>query len=105
MSTFRDEVLGLVARVPEGAVVTYGQLAAMVGRPRAARAVGQIMRQGGVEGIPYHRVIKHDGSLCEGFEFAIPGLQRELLRAEGVPFTREGRVNVAACRWEGTTPA
>lgn len=69
-------------RIPAGRVATYGTVARLAGRPRAARAVGNIMRQGGQPGVPYHRVIAAGGRLG-GFGGA-PGLKRSLLVAEGL---------------------
>jgi methylated-DNA-[protein]-cysteine S-methyltransferase len=63
-------------------VTTYGTVAKLAGRARAARAVGNIMRQGGMSGLPYHRVVAAGGRLG-GFGGA-PGLKRSLLVAEGV---------------------
>ena len=90
----------LVRRIPEGSVCTYGLLASLLGRPRAARVIGTILsRCPASENAPCHRVIKHDGSLCgsEPFRF----VQFELLRREGVPFLPDGKVDVNACRWVG----
>lgn len=99
---FRQDIFALVARIPEGKVASYGQLSRMAGRPRSARIVGQIMaRYADGRVLPCQRVVKHNGGLCEGYEFGVMGLQRELLRVEGVPFTRDGRVDIAACRWDG----
>lgn len=99
---FKQDIFDLVARIPEGKVASYGQLSLMAGRPRSARIVGQIMsRYAGGRGLPCHRVIKSDGSLCEGYEFGVMGLQRELLRSEGVPFTADGRVDMKTARWNG----
>lgn len=100
---FKTDIFALVARIPAGKVASYGQLARMAGRPRSARVVGQIMaRYASGKGLPCHRVIRQDGTLCEEYEFGVMGLQRELLRAEGVPFTQDGRVDIAECRWDGT---
>lgn len=83
-------------------MATYGQLAALAGKPRAARAVGLCMRQCEVPGIPCHRVVFHDGSLCEGDSFGgMPALQRELLAAEGVLPGKDGRVDLKRYRWDG----
>lgn len=98
---FRDDIHRLVARIPEGKVASYGQLALLAGKPRAARIVGQIMSRAGGEGLPCHRVVKSDGSLCAEDTFGVYGLQRELLRSEGVSFRADGRVNMADCRWDG----
>lgn len=102
---FKQDIFDLVARIPEGKVATYGQLSLLAGRPRSARIVGQIMsRYAGGRGLPCHRVIRSDGSLPDAFSHEIPGLQRELLRSEGVPFVKDGRVDMKAARWDGVQP-
>ena len=84
---FRREVLETLARdVPWGEVVSYGELAAMAGRPRAARAVGSAMRNNPIPFvIPCHRVIAAGNKIggYGGGRNAI-ALKRELLAREGV---------------------
>ncbi len=64
MTPFQQAVLNEVARVPRGEVVTYGELARRIGKPRAARAVGQALGRNPVPiVVPCHRVIASDGSL------------------------------------------
>ena len=79
---FAFRVLSVVRRIPPGRVATYGDVAALAGRPRAARAVGNIMRGCGRPDVPCHRVIAAGGRLggYGGSEF----LKRSLLAAEGV---------------------
>ena len=60
---FREKVLGVVADIPKGGVLSYGEVAKLVGNLRAARAVGAIMRQNNDSRVPCHRVICSDGSL------------------------------------------
>ena len=79
---FRRRVLAAVCRIPAGRVATYGDVAAAAGRPRAWRAVGNIMRDCGDPRIPCHRVIGA-GGLLGGYGGHIH-LKRELLRAEGL---------------------
>jgi len=81
-SEFERRVLLVVRRIPAGRVATYGDIAALAGKPRAARAVGNIMRTARQPGIPYHRVIAAGGALG-GFGGNVQ-MKRELLRAEGV---------------------
>jgi methylated-DNA-[protein]-cysteine S-methyltransferase len=79
---FTRDVLGELARVPFGEVTTYGHLAAQVGRPRAARAVGTVMNRNPIPIVlPCHRVVGSTGSLV-GYA---GGLDRkeQLLRLEG----------------------
>lgn len=79
---FRDRVLAVVRRIPVGRVATYGDIAALAGRPRAARAVGNIMRNCGRPDVPCHRVVGAGGRLG-GYGGREP-LKRSLLAAEGV---------------------
>ena len=69
-------------RIPPGRVATYGDVAALAGSPRAARAVGNIMRECGDPGTPCHRVIAAGGALG-GYGGNIQ-LKRQLLQREGV---------------------
>ena len=79
---FQRRVLSAAKRIPPGRVATYGDLAALAGKPRAARAVGNIMRTAREPGVPYHRVIGAGGSLG-GYGGSLQ-IKRELLRAEGI---------------------
>lgn len=63
METFRERVLLVVASIPEGETLSYGEVARRAGSPGAARAVGNIMKRNTDKTIPCHRVIKSDGSL------------------------------------------
>jgi O-6-methylguanine DNA methyltransferase len=79
---FRQRVLFAVRRIPAGRVATYGDVAAAAGVPRAARAVGNIMKGCRVPGIPCHRVVAAGGRL--GGYGGNEGLKRALLSAEGL---------------------
>src|SRR5262249_29407286 len=81
--SFAARVVSVVRRIPPGRVATYGEVAALAGRPRAARAVGNIMRGCSLADVPCHRVIAAGGRLggYGGYE----ALKRSLLIAEGVP--------------------
>lgn len=82
MTEFGRRVLSIVRRIPAGRVATYGDVAALAGKPRASRAVGTIMRTSREPGVPYHRVIGA-GGLLGGYGGNLQ-MKRELLRAEGV---------------------
>jgi O-6-methylguanine DNA methyltransferase len=79
---FAMRVLSIVRRIPPGRVATYGDVAALAGRPRAARAVGNVMKGCARPDVPCHRVIAAGGRLggYGGNEI----LKRSLLVAEGV---------------------
>jgi methylated-DNA-[protein]-cysteine S-methyltransferase len=97
--TFRSKVLAAVRRIPPGRVATYGDVAAAAGRPRAARAVGNIMRECRSVAVPCHRVIAAGGQLG-GFGGNLQ-LKRELLRAEGVPVAGSRVREFKVRRWSG----
>ncbi len=94
--TFFQQVYALVCQVPRGRVVTYGQLATLLGVERGARAVGWALRALGAEqarAVPWHRVVGHGGRVSLGSSPA--GLeQHRRLRQEGVLFLH-GRVDLA----------
>jgi O-6-methylguanine DNA methyltransferase len=79
---FTAAVLSVVRRIPTGRVATYGDVAEMAGRPRAARAVGNIMRECRARDVPCHRVVGAGGALG-GYGGNIE-LKKSLLRAEGI---------------------
>jgi O-6-methylguanine DNA methyltransferase len=92
---FTTRVLAVVRRIPVGRVSTYGDVAKMAGKPRAARAVGNIMRDCGRADVPCHRVIAAGGRL--GGYGGNEALKRALLAAEGVPL-RGSRVVLKTSR-------
>ncbi|MEM6998185.1 MAG: MGMT family protein [Patescibacteria group bacterium] len=85
MSSFRSEVEAIVAQIPMGRVVTYGQIAIMVGKPRAARQVGGAAHFGDPN-LPWQRVVNARGGLASGY----PGgrkAHRQHLEQEGIIFS------------------
>jgi methylated-DNA-[protein]-cysteine S-methyltransferase len=96
MTPFERRVLTIVSRIPVGRVVTYGDVARLAGRPGAARAVGNIMRQADRPGLPYHRVVAAGGGLGGYTSLA---LKRSLLTAEGLTVTARRVVGFAKVRW------
>jgi O-6-methylguanine DNA methyltransferase len=97
---FRARVLTVVRRIPVGRVATYGDVAALAGRPGAARAVGNIMKGCGPD-VPAHRVIAAGGKI--GGYGGNETLKRALLMAEGVTVTRS-RVSLSGFRWHVRRP-
>jgi methylated-DNA-protein-cysteine methyltransferase-like protein len=95
---FRARVYGIVALIPAGRVATYGQIAAYLGNPLAARAVGEAMRNApGYLALPCHRVVNRQGGLSPAYAFG--GMQRALLEREGVPFRDNGTIDLKKCLW------
>ena len=95
MSSFFEQVYAIVEQIPYGKVVSYGKIARMLGRPRAAREVGWAMRCC-PEHLPWQRVVLKDGSVTGGVYAEIRKL---LLEAENVVFLPDGRVDMDVCRW------
>jgi methylated-DNA-protein-cysteine methyltransferase-like protein len=94
---FRVAVYALVRRIPPGQVATYGQVAALVGRARSARAVGGAMRRC-PDDVPWHRVVNAQGGISRRRRESGMLTQRIRLEQEGVRL-RRGRVPLARYRW------
>lgn len=95
-TAFRRRVMQACLRIPFGECRTYGHLAAEVGAPRAARAVGQVMRSNPLPiVVPCHRVVGADGRLAGFSATGGLALKERLLAHEGVALNR-GRVTVEA---------
>src|SRR5690554_568102 len=100
MDGFFNRVYQIVAEIPKGKVATYGQIAAMIGKPRSARVVGWAMHSAPREmNLPCHRVVNKAGSMGPGYIFG-PGLQRKLLKEEGVTFKANGCINMEKHLWD-----
>lgn len=95
-NNFRQRVEAVVAQIPAGRVMTYGQLAALCGNAAAARVVGGIAHFGDPL-LPWQRVVNKQGGLAAGY----PGgrsAHRRILEAEGVKIT-DDKVNVKELIW------
>ena len=95
--SFRDNVEELVASIPTGRVMTYGQLAALAGSPAAARIVGGIAHFGDPD-LPWHRVVNKQGGLASGY----PGgkaAHKVHLESEGVIVSDDFKVNINELIW------
>lgn len=97
-TTFRERVIAVVEAVPEGRVVTYGQVASLIGSPRAARQVGNALYRLRDDSVPWQRVVNAGGGLST-YRIGAGELQRALLEAEGVRFDAEGRIDLERYRW------
>lgn len=82
MKTFADRVRDIVRKIPKGKTMTYKEVAAKAGNPKAARAVGAIMRSNYDESIPCHRVVAQGGDL-RGYNRGGIERKREMLFEEG----------------------
>jgi methylated-DNA-protein-cysteine methyltransferase-like protein len=107
MSKFKDLIIGFIKKVPKKKVVSYGQVAAACGSPRAARQVGGILRAADVEKekIPWWRVINSKGEISiKGSWTATKELQADLLRKEGVEVSKDMKVDMERYRYVVGSP-
>ncbi len=95
--SFRERVEAIVAQIPRGRVMTYGQLAALCGNARAARIVGGIAHFGDPD-LPWQRVVNKQGGLAAGYPGGRQG-HRGVLETEGVNVTDDYRVDVQHLLW------
>lgn len=101
MTPFQQQVYALVCAIPRGRVLSYGDVAALVGRPRSARAVGGALSvmPDDLE-IPWWRVISGSGRISTSPIHHTAQIQRALLENEGVAFDASGRVDWDRYLWE-----
>jgi methylated-DNA-protein-cysteine methyltransferase related protein len=92
-------IIDTIKKIPKGRVASYGQIAQMAGLANGARQVVRVLHSSSEkEKLPWHRLLKKDGSIAlpagEGFE-----LQRQLLESEGVEVSPEGNVDLGRFGW------
>lgn len=97
-ANFRDRVYAIVAQIPKGKVMSYGQIAALCGSPRAARIVGGVAHFGDPD-LPWQRVVHKDGTLAAGYPGGVEG-HRQVLEGEGVNVSRDHKVDIRNLRWQ-----
>lgn len=102
---FRERVEMLVAQIPRGRVMTYGQLAALAGSAYAARIVGGIAHFGDPD-LPWQRVVNKQGGLASGYPGGREG-HKQVLEGEGIAVSDDYYVNVGELLWwpPGNEPA
>lgn len=96
---FRDRVHKLVAEIPKGRVMTYGQVAALCGAAWAAWEVGQIAHVGPKE-LPWQRVVNKQGGLARGYTWGGFEGHKRALEAEGIKVSDDFRVNLEKLIWQ-----
>ena len=97
MKSFSELVYDIVEQIPYGQVLSYGDIARIIGSPRAARQVGWAMRHC-PDHLPWQRVVMADGAITGG---AFAEMRKMLLEQEAVSFLADGRVDMKSCRWLG----
>lgn len=97
---FRQRIYALVAQIPKGRVMTYGQLAALAGSPMAARIVGGIAHYGDPD-LPWQRVVNKQGGLASGYPGGKAG-HKAHLESEGVIVSDDYKVDIDHLLWHPT---
>jgi methylated-DNA-protein-cysteine methyltransferase-like protein len=102
MTPFQERVYRVVSAIPSGTIASYGGVAALLGQPRAARAVGSALCDLPEESdVPWWRVVNRDGEISISCIHHGPRLQRVLLESEGVEFDESGRISWERFGWDG----
>ncbi|HEV7859289.1 MAG TPA: MGMT family protein [Pyrinomonadaceae bacterium] len=96
---YRERVFELVRRIPSGHVMTYGQIAEILGEGYTPRTVGFVMHSADEETTPWHRVINAQGACSTGRIVLPPDKQQRMLESEGVKFDARARCDLNRYRW------
>lgn len=101
MIPFTERVVRMIQQIPPGRVMTYGQVAAAAGNPRGARQIARVLHSMSAKhDLPWHRIINAQGGISTPTDREDKGsLQQELLEAEGVVFSSDGKVDLNKYRW------
>lgn len=95
---FKQRVHALVAQIPQGRVMTYGQIAAICGAAWAAWEVGQLAHFGPTD-LPWQRVVNKQGGLARGYVPDGFEGQKRALEADGIMVSDEYKVDVQSLLW------
>jgi|SRR5687767_8543346 len=96
---YRERVFEIVRQIPAGRVMTYGQVAYLLGEGYTPRTVGFVMHSANEENTPWHRVINAQGACSTGRILIPPDKQRRMLEEEGVEFNSKGRCRLDQYQW------
>ena len=105
---FYEQVYAVIRRIPRGKVSSYGRIAAMLGKPNAARAVGYALNalrdkqdDPAYQNVPWQRVVNGQGRISIGSRDVTANRQAILLREEGVAVDDNLRIDLDVYLWEG----
>lgn len=97
--TYREKVYEIVRKIPSARVMTYGQIAEILGEGYTARTVGYVMHAADSENVPWQRVINSQGK-CSTDKLLLPhNIQQKILEEEGVLFNDKGKCDLEKYRW------
>ena len=96
---YRQKVYEIVNEIPVGRVMTYGQIAEILGEGYTPRTIGFVMHAAETEKVPWQRVINSQGACSTGRMTVPVNLQQSILESEGVSFNDKGRCDLNVYRW------
>jgi methylated-DNA-protein-cysteine methyltransferase-like protein len=96
---YRQKVYRLVKQIPQGRVMTYGQIAEILGEGYTARTVGYVMNGADAEKVPWQRVINSQGKCSTGRMTMPIDLQQSMLEQEGIAFNAAGKCDLSKVQW------
>lgn len=97
--SYREKVYEIVCEIPTGKVMTYGQIAEILGEGYTARTVGFVMHAADTDKVPWQRVINSKGG-CSTQKLTVPhNIQQQLLEDEGIEFSEKGFCDLNVYRW------
>ena len=96
---YRARVYDLVRKIPRGRVMTYGQIAEILGEGYTARTVGYVMHGADAEKVPWQRVINAQGKCSTGKVTLPVNLQQSILESEGIKFSSSGKCDLNEVLW------
>jgi methylated-DNA-protein-cysteine methyltransferase-like protein len=100
--SYRERVYDIVRQIPTGRVMTYGQIAEILGEGYTARTVGYVMHGADSENVPWQRVINAQGK-CSTGKMTLPvNLQQSILESEGIEFNASGKCDLNIVLWTPT---
>jgi len=97
---YRERVYRIVRRIPRGRVMTYGQIAYILGEGYTPRTVGFVMHGADEANTPWQRVINSQGRCSTGRIVLPEDKQQRLLKAEGIKFDKTGRCDLEIYLWQ-----
>lgn len=96
---FFEKVYHVCKQIPKGKVSTYGQIATMIGSPKAARQVGWAMNKCSDNTVPCYKVLNRFGELCKKDIFMHPDVQKQLLEEDGIVVSSDYKVDLKKYLW------
>ena len=104
--SYRERVYKIVREIPSGKVMTYGQIAEILGEGYTPRTVGYVMHAADTEKVPWQRVINSKGGCSTGKMMMPVNLQQKMLEDEGIDFNEKGTCDLNKYKWfpEGFEP-